>query len=188
MNLSQLIKDRRSIAVYQDKEVSTSLIKELLDVAIWVPNHKLTEPWRFVMVKGESKKKLAEINRLIAMEKSNTDSLEDRELIGENAYQKIMNVPFILFVLNALHPQEKLREEDYASTSCVIQNFSLLAWEKDLSVFWKTGKLAFCQETAQLIGLDKNERVVGLLQIGYPDKKIQPVERSQAKEKITELE
>lgn len=187
MNLKDIIKGRRSISSYQDKKVSTELMKELLDIAIWVPNHKLTEPWRFVFIQGEAKQKLAEINRKVARSKSKDATEEELEKVGENAYQKIMGVPFIMLVINKLHPQEKLREEDYAATSCVIQNFSLLAWEKGISVFWKTGKLAMGEETAELIGLEDNERVVGLLQIGYPEKSKTPYQREQAETKITVL-
>ncbi|WP_058308824.1 nitroreductase family protein [Gracilibacillus massiliensis] len=185
MELRQLIKERRSISSYQDKEVSNELIEELLDTAVWVPNHKLTEPWRFVFIQGEAKKKLAEINRQVALSKSNSNSDEELEIVGNNAYQKIISVPFLFFVINNLHPQEKLREEDYASTSCVIQNFSLLAWEQGLSTFWKSGKLAYCEETAELIGLKENERVVGQIHVGYPAKSQSPVPRVPAKERIT---
>lgn len=188
MNLQQLIIERRSISAYQDKEVRVDLIEELLETAIWVPNHKMTEPWRFVFIQGEAKEKLAEINRQVALTKTNSNSDEELKIVSDNAYHKIMNVPFIFFVINSLHPQEKLREEDYASSSCLIQNFSLLAWEKGLSVFWKTGKLAFCEETAELIGLQENERVVGQIQVGYPAKNLSPIPRRSAKERITVVE
>ncbi len=34
-------------------------MKDLLSIAVWVPNHKMTEPWRFVFITGESKKKIS---------------------------------------------------------------------------------------------------------------------------------
>src|SRR5699024_2916028 len=130
----------------------------------------------------------AELNRQVAISNSNSNSEDELKMISDNAYDKIMNVPFIFFVINSIHEQEKLREEDYASTSCLIQNFSLLAWEQGLSVFWKTCKLAFGQETAELIGLKANERVVGQIQVGYPAKEKEPVQRHSAKERITIIE
>ncbi|WP_054860373.1 nitroreductase [Gracilibacillus sp. JCM 18860] len=187
-SLKNLIKERRSISNYKENPVSKELMKDLLSIAVWVPNHKMTEPWRFVFITGESKKKLAEINREVAKEKAKNASGEELEQIGENGYQKIMNVPFIIMVINTLHPQEKLREEDYASASCLIQNFSLLAWEEGLSVFWKTGKLSFCEETAALIDLKDDERVVGLLQVGYPAKQVNPIPRINVNDRITELD
>ncbi|UOQ50109.1 nitroreductase [Gracilibacillus caseinilyticus] len=187
MSLQQLIKERRSIGSYLDKKVSIDQIQQMLETAVWVPNHKMTEPWRFVFLQEETKQKLAEINREVAKAKSHNASKEDLKVIGENAYQKVMNVPFIFFVINTLHEQEKLQEEDYASSSCLLQNFSLLAWEQGLSVFWKSGKLAFCEETAELIGLKDNERVVGQIHVGYPSKSQTPVPRTPAKNRITIL-
>ncbi|GAB2557353.1 nitroreductase family protein [Gracilibacillus alcaliphilus] len=188
INLKQIIKERRSISAYQDKEVSADLVADLLETAIWVPNHKLTEPWRFVFVQGEAKQKLAEINREVALSKTKTDNEQDRQTISDNAYEKINQVPFLFFVINTLHPNEQLREEDYASSSCLIQNFSLLAWEQGLSTFWKSGKLAMCEETAALIGLKENERVVGQIQVGYPAKSPTPAPRHPAKDRITVME
>jgi nitroreductase len=187
LELKQLIMERRSISIYENKEVSTELIKELLNVAVWVPNHKMTEPWRFVFVTGESKRKLAEINRQVAKEKAKTTDPVELEKIGETGFQKIMQVPLIVFVINELNPIEKLIEEDYASASCLIQNFSLLTWEEGMSVFWKTGKLTFCEETSELIGVKDNEKVIGLLQVGYPAKKQNPIPRIKATDRITEL-
>lgn len=88
MNLQQLIKERRSIASYQDKQVSIELIKDLLDIAIWVPNHKITEPWRFVFIQGDAKKKLAEINKQITLSISNVETDDALKIIGNNAYKK----------------------------------------------------------------------------------------------------
>ena len=185
MNLTSVIKNRRSISVYSDKPVEPALIEELVDTAVYVPNHKLTEPWRFVFLSDEKKEELADINRQIAVEKNRVTDPEQVKTVSDNGYAKIKSIPFIMFVINKLHPDEKLREEDYASTSCVIQNLSLLAEEKGLSVFWKTGKLSDCSETRQLIQLGEDERIVGMLYIGYPAKEVKGVPRDPAKNRIT---
>ena len=53
-NIIEVIKTRRNIKEFTDQPVSQSQIAELLDSAIWAPNHRNTEPWRFVVVKKES--------------------------------------------------------------------------------------------------------------------------------------
>ncbi|GAA0299474.1 nitroreductase [Gracilibacillus halotolerans] len=184
MDLTSIMKNRRSVSVYSDKPVSPSLIEEFLETAVYVPNHKLTEPWRFVFITDESKEKLAEINRKIAVEKNKVTDPEQAKVVSDTGYEKIKSIPFIMFVINKLHEDEKLREEDYAATSCVIQNLSLLAEEEGMSVFWKTGKLSDCEETRQLIGLKDDERIVGMLYIGYPSKVVKGVPRESAKNRI----
>ncbi|WP_186575964.1 nitroreductase family protein [Aquibacillus kalidii] len=184
MNLSQLIKERRSVQLFEDRPVSVELLKELIDTAIWVPNHKMTQPWRFVIVQGESKKKIAEINRQLG-EKGN--SLEEKRANGEKAYKKINDVPVHLMVLMEENPNQKLREEDYAATSCIIQNLSLLAWEQGIGMIWKTGAITFNPEFREVIGARPGEKVVGMLQMGYPQKVPKERPRAGANEKVTEL-
>ncbi|RCW64268.1 nitroreductase family protein [Saliterribacillus persicus] len=185
MELKRIIEERRSVQLFQDKEVPEKLMKELLETAIWVPNHKMTQPWRFVFVKGEAKKRLASINQKLTEEKCEDG---EREKLGQLAFEKINNLPFIIMVLNELNEKEKLQEEDYASTSCVIHNLSLLAWEQGIGMIWKTGKLSFCDETTALIGMKDNERVVGMLQIGYPAKVPKALPRKDVNDRITILE
>lgn len=184
MTLTELIKERRSIQLYQDRPVDINQLKEMLDTAVWVPNHKMTEPWRFVIVHGESVKKVAELNRKFSATGS---SDEDRKRNGEKAYQKIMDVPVLLMVIMDENPIPKLREEDYASTSCLIQNFSLLAWEKGIGMIWKTGALTIQPDFRELIGVKRGEKVVGMLQIGYPEKVPKARSRADVANRMEEL-
>ena len=54
MNLA--IKNRRSIRRYQEKAVSKAMIQEILQAGILAPSSKNRQPWKFVVVEGESKK------------------------------------------------------------------------------------------------------------------------------------
>jgi len=55
---------RRSIRVFEDKEVSDELIKRILDVARYAPSAKNSQPWEFVVVRDEEvRRKLASIHR-----------------------------------------------------------------------------------------------------------------------------
>src|SRR5690606_3843677 len=60
--LLNLIKNRRSIfpVSYIDKPIAKELILELLECAQQAPNHKLTEPWRFIIFRGDGLAKLAD--------------------------------------------------------------------------------------------------------------------------------
>lgn len=184
MELSQVIKERRSVQLYEDRPVSIEELKQLLETAVWAPNHKMTQPWRFIFVSGDSREKLAEINRDIS--KVGSDP-EQRKASGEKAYQKIMSVPVFLMVVTDENPNLKLREEDYAATSTVIQNFSLLAWEKGIGMIWKSGKLITEPAFREAIGVKPGEKVMAMLQIGYPAKVPKARPRADISEKITEM-
>src|SRR4051812_35122354 len=60
--INQLIATRRSVFPknYTGERVSDKIVKQILMNANWAPNHKMTEPWRFVVFTGKGKKKLGE--------------------------------------------------------------------------------------------------------------------------------
>ncbi|SFC87847.1 Nitroreductase [Bacillus sp. OV322] len=185
MELKEIIKDRRSIKVFKEQPVSADLIQELLRTAVWVPNHKMTQPWRFILVQGESKKKLAEASRTFNAAKERDP--EKKNEAGQRAYDKLKNVPMFLIVVMKEDPNISMREEDYAATSCLIHNFSLLAWEQGIGMIWETYGMIHSHEFRNAAGVAPGERIVGSLHIGYPEKIPSPRERKPLEELLTIL-
>lgn len=185
MQLSQLLKERRSVHLFEDREVSPELVKDMLDYANWVPNHKMTQPWRFIMVYGQGRKKIAEAVRALK-ERSETDPEKKKE-VGQKFYNKLMGVPMFLIVVMKEHTNLVVREEDYASTSCVIHNFSLLAWEQGIGLVWETYPLIHDPNFREALGIQPGEKVVGSLHLGYPARVPQAKPRIPASELITEI-
>lgn len=44
---AEVLRGRRTINVFLQTPVPESLIHEAIEVAVWAPNHHVTEPWRF---------------------------------------------------------------------------------------------------------------------------------------------
>lgn len=166
MNLTELIHSRRSVGAFTQAPVSEQVILELLETAVWAPNHKLTEPWRFVFLRGDGALRYAAIRRDMALESSATADEEARRQAGEGTYRKFASVPAYLAVIVKEHENPEIREEDFASCCCLIQNFLLLAWERGLGTSWKTYKSD--PRLRALLGLAESEKVVGWLHLGYP--------------------
>jgi len=59
--INELVRQRRSVYPkdYTGAIVPDSVIEQMLENANWAPNHKLTEPWRFVVFTGTGLKALA---------------------------------------------------------------------------------------------------------------------------------
>ncbi|WP_077616689.1 nitroreductase family protein [Caenibacillus caldisaponilyticus] len=168
MELSQLMRERRSIHVFEDRPISPELVMEWLEAAIWVPNHRLTQPWRFILTYGEGRRKIAEAVRKI---KENREADPDKKKgVGKKFYNKIMSIPMILTVVMKQDPNLGVREEDYASTSCVIHNLSLLAWERGIGMVWETYGWLHDPIFRETMGILPGEKAVGNLHIGYPAK------------------
>ena len=167
MNIEQLITERRSVMLFEDKPVAVDEVKAMLKTAAFVPNHKMTQPWRFTIITGETKNKLAELaGTFMATGKTG----EDKTRAYEKASQTFQQVPLYIMVFMDESHLLKRREEDYASTSLIIHNLSLIGWERGLGLIWKTGPLTETKPFRELIGIKPGEKFVGMIQLGYPKK------------------
>src|SRR5256714_10556403 len=54
MDLEQAIRTRRTHKVFGARQVEPAVLDELLELARWVPNHNLTNPWRFRVLGPEA--------------------------------------------------------------------------------------------------------------------------------------
>ena len=54
MSLYEAIYQRRMAWKYKDEAVPREKVERMLDTAVWAPNHRLTEPWRFFVVEKSS--------------------------------------------------------------------------------------------------------------------------------------
>ncbi|MGO4371027.1 nitroreductase family protein [Paenibacillus sp. 2TAB19] len=166
MELTQLIKERRSVHRFEPKDVPVELAMELLDTAVWVPNYHMTQPWRFIISTGEGKRRMAEAVR--RMKEIREPDASKREATGQKFYDKIMSIPMIITVVMEESTNLIVREEDYASTSCVIHNFSLLAWERGIGLVWETYPWLLEAVFREAMGIRPGEKVLGNLHVGYP--------------------
>lgn len=80
---------------------------------------------------------------------------------------------------------EVLKEADYAANCALIQNFQLAAWERGLGVFWKRDVYLSSQDFREEIGVKKDEKVVAILHVGYPDIISKAHPRTPIAEKVT---
>lgn len=183
MELAQLIRERRSIHRFEPREVPTELVLELLDTAVWAPNYHMTQPWRFIVSCGDGKRRMAEAVRYMK-EVRESDPAKKKET-GEKFFNKVMAIPLIVTVVMKESTNLIVREEDYAATSCVIHNFSLLAWERGIGLVWETYPWLLEQVFRDAMGIVPGEKVLGNLHVGYPAFIPTPPPRIPAAERVT---
>lgn len=177
MSIAKTIRERRSIKKgYKPDPVPEELVLELLNDAVYAPNHGLREPWRFLFVSTEDKERFIES----MLEVYAPDQHEKRRaLFSEpSAY---------LIVIMKEDPRQKQWEEDFAATSALIQNFQLLAWERGLGVVWKTNPHIWDPKTHRILGVQPGEKIVGFLHLGFfdPDDVPKAAPRTPAEEKFS---
>lgn len=185
MDLKEIIRSRRSIGAFKDTPVSLELIHELLESAVYVPNHRMTEPWRFIIITGEACQRYASIRAEMVLDGMHGKPETERQQAADGTYRKFAAIPLYLLVVMKPHENPEIREEDYAASACLIQNFLLLAWEQGLGTAWKTFK-----EDARLrefVGLAPGEKVVGIVHVGYSAEDARSGQRQPAYQRLTIL-
>ena len=169
MSVLDTIRNRRSIYEFTSELVPREVIARVLETAVWAPNHKLTEPWRFLVVTGKTKEALADIYCGIQRQKTKSDDTEILKKATEKGFAKIMSKPVIIGVVCKKDPDAFRAREEYAATCCAIHNIALAAWEEGIGMQWSTGGLIRDPQTLALLKIDsREEEIVGFLYTGYP--------------------
>ncbi len=181
-SLATLIRTRRSVARFRPDPIPDGLVETLLETAVYAPNHRLTEPWRFVLISDQGVQQYAAIRQAMALPSLKAMSEAKREQIADDIYRKFSTVPAYLLVIMAENGTFEIAEEDYAACAALIQNFLLLAWERGIGSCWKSFKND--PRLREFVGLQAREKVVGIIHLGYPEA-VPSSKRQSARERLT---
>lgn len=161
-----LIRNRRSVypPQYLDREIPDQLIKNILENANWAPTHRLTEPWRFKVIKGNARKKfgifMSEKYRSVTA--SQAFSISKYEKIKTNPQKAAATVAICL----QRDPKERVPEwEEVAATAMAVQNMWLTCFAYGIGAYWSTPDLI--QYFGEFSPLEQGERCIGLFYMGY---------------------
>lgn len=169
MEILELIKTRRSIAQFRPDPVPRQVIEELLEAAVWAPNHRLTEPWQFFVLEGESKRRFAEIRRDARRAALPNPEAPEAQAALRKVYEDTMNTPVIVAFTAAGHSDPELQEENYWATFAAAYAVMLAAWERGIGSYFRTGKaIVDGAPLRALLGLPEERRIIGVLYLGYP--------------------
>ncbi|MDE2939365.1 MAG: nitroreductase [Chloroflexota bacterium] len=160
---------RRMAWRFKDTPVDRETINRILDTAVWAPNHRLTEPWRFFALEKdtEARKQAAEAAYEYSLEGGNRGR-------AEAARQKVLEPPVLIVVYSKPGDNEGVTRENYASVCCAIQNMSLAAVAEGLTVTWETGRITRSPQLRKILGAKKKWQMVGALSVGVPDEELNP--------------
>ena len=162
----EAIHARRMNNEFSDSVPPQDALARMLDAAIWAPNHRLTNPWRFfVLEKGGQRR--AEVAQLAY------DQLYGRSQNHEHAdgsRQRVLDAPALIYVYSVPGDTEELTQENYAAACCAVQNLLLAGVAEGLAGDWSTGNTTRHPQLAETLGGEANWTMVGALFIGYPSR------------------
>ncbi len=116
VTVDEVIRGRRTLKGFTPEPVDPAVVDELLDLAVYAPNHHTTEPWRFVVVGP------ATIARLV----SATDDA------------KLTRSATAIVVTQVVDADADTAREDYAACACAIQTLMLAARAREIASYWRT--------------------------------------------------
>ena len=184
--LSKIIKKRRSIFPdsYIKKEIPTEVIEQLLDSANYAPTHKLTQPWRFVVIRKEAKVRLGVTLGQLYKEKVGTGSFLQKKY--DSFAQKTQQADCILAINIQFHPDKVPNWEEIAAVACAVQNIALTAESLNIGGYWSSPPLI--EDLDEFLGLAENEKCFGLFYMGYHEEEARTANRTPMTNKIKWIE
>lgn len=164
-SVRETIVERRSIKLFNGQPVAKEVLVEMVEDAVYAPNHGNREPWRLVCGVDDSLTKVLELLRNTTIPK--WQELSEEELNKQMA--KFSLAGAIVFVVVKEDRRQKERLEDFAAASCFIQNLQLLAWDRGIGTCWKTPPFIEAPAFNDALGVQSGERIIGMLQFGHFD-------------------
>ena len=164
LSVYHAIYGRRSAWKFTDQPVDRMAIERMLDAAIWAPNHRLTEPWRFFVLEQESpeRNKAAELAAEFQLERSGDQRRADA------ARQKVLEPPVVIYVYTVPGPDDETTKENYASVCIAAHNISLAGTAEGLAVTWETGGATRHPGLGEMLGADESWQLTAMLLVGHP--------------------
>lgn len=162
---ADLVRSRRThMLVDRERAVEAAVVDELCALATWAPNHKQTWPWRFAALTGDARARLGDA------------FADDMEAIGfgdegkrAKTRTKYTRTPTVLVVAAAPHPNRLFDVENQYAVAAGIQNVLLGATAHGLASFWGSPPLPDSAAALAVCGFDPDDRIVGVIYLGWPN-------------------
>lgn len=168
--ISAVIRNRHTTkaVAMNGREIPDEQIEKLLALADWAPTHGHTEPWRFFVFGGTSLKDFgrehAELYWAHTEEEKRVRAKYDKLIqSADNASHLIIAV-----MKRSVNSRIPAIEEMFA-VAAAIQNILLGATALGISSFWSTGGMAYHPSLKEYLKLEEDDKVIGLLYLGYTD-------------------
>jgi nitroreductase len=158
------IKTRRShfLNEFNGNKAPDLLIHKLLEAAMWAPSHKLTLPFRFVVISS---------SKLLPFSETILDSIQSKQLEMEaSKLAKIHSLPEKLshVIALVLKPSNRVPLwEEYACLGAAVQNMHLILNEEpQFGGYWTTGNESNQTQIRTFLKLSEDEIHCGYFFIG----------------------
>jgi len=169
LDLEQAIRTRRTHKAFGSQPVPPELLRELLDLARWAPNHHLTNPWRFRVVGPNALEGL-------------------KAAVGPASASKLDRAPTLIAVSAKQTGDPVQDREDLLASAVAAYIVLLAAHARGLAGYWRTVTALDEPDGRAAVGLPDDEAPIGLLHLGAPRQEQRVPERAGVDEIVTFLD
>lgn len=160
--ITATIRQRRSIGRIAPDPLPRELVAELIEVALLAPNHRLTHPWRFVVLTGDARGEVGAAHaRAVARLKPGHP---EAGLVKEAA--RLDRAPVVIACWVPGNDDQVQAREDRDAVAAGVQNLLLAAQAHGLAAIWRTGTMADEPEVAEALGMAPGDSLVAMVYLG----------------------
>ena len=169
MDHSELLKKRRAVRDYEEKEVPLDILMQIINESCLAPSSSNRQPWHFIIINNKDViKRLSyesKRNLLLDLERNPASPSSNYEaILRDKHFNVFYNAPCLVFIVG---PKELLSiQVDCALAACY---FMFSACTKELGTCWiGLGRFIEDPEILKLIGMPDDHQIVAPIIIGYP--------------------
>jgi nitroreductase len=172
--LRDVIANRRSLGLARLKEdvIDPVILRQALESANWAPSNGDTEPWRFTVFTGESRKELGEVFAEAYKQDAESDG-DFRPETHQAMLERGTDAP--VWISIGMEPGRRpdgslamTEEDENMAVACAVQNLHLVLTAHGLVGMWHSKGSSVHPHTAKYLGLEAPSRLLGFFWAGYP--------------------
>jgi len=175
VNVLKAIRTRRSIG-HVGGDVSDKDLRKMVEAGLCAPNHKLSDPLKFVALRGDARKRLGEVWATAEAHRTGTDVASRIAKDGKKA----LRAPLILMIAVHTSNDEVRAEEDYATGAAAAQHLLHPAHALGYGAIWRSGDMIRSPDVRAFLEFDPTDRIVAAVYVGElveespsaPDRKV----------------
>lgn len=169
MEFDKVIKERRSCRKFSTKEIKKETIEVLIETARWSPSAANRQPWKFVIVTKDKKRKIANIMEKELINKEIKDikhPVEPYNAVVSLLYsiRAIKDAPVLILVFR--DKEDNWIYGDYLSIGSAVEHICLKATDLGLGTLWLRDIIYTHDKIATFVGHKDKELVVAIA-VGY---------------------
>ena len=159
---------RRHVKEFVGDAVPRDVLERLFSAAVWAPNHRLTEPTRFFVIRKDSPMRaaIADLAWQTAYDGVANPNPEQKRRSADGDKHRVLSAPAMVYVYSIPGPTDEITRENYASSCIAVHNMALAAVAEELSLGWSTGGLTKLPGLANILGADDAWSMVGVVFLG----------------------